>query len=444
MSREGEVMQEKTEQVEEEVDFQVQEQEDYKRACAVIPKGVQTESKRPDRHVAVYPKFLERGKGAYVWDTAGNKYLDYPCSLGAILLGYAHPVVNQAIHRQIESGFLFSLPHRLETILAEKLCELVPCCESIRFLKTGSEAVSAAIKIARAATGNDGIVFCGYHGWHDTYNVTTSKKKGVPKYLSRLSGQFKYNDLEDLTEFFSLAKSVEYPIAAVVMEPYVFEAPQEGFLEGVRDLAHSNGALLIFDEIVTGFRTKGWSAQKYLDITPDLTCLGKAMGNGVPISAIGGKKEFMRQLEGDCFVSSTFGGDLLGIAASLATIKVLEESKGIEKIWNAGERLKNDFNTLAEENGLAAHVKCVGFPSRTSFQFKTEAQKSLFWQECLKSGVLFGYAQFTSCSHGEEELQLTQEAMSGAMKKVAQYFDDPESALEGKVAEATFRLVTQR
>lgn len=427
---------EKTEKIEE-IDFQVQEKEDYQRACQVIPKGVQTESKRPDRHIqGVYPIFLEKGKGAYVWDAAGNKYLDYPCALGSTLLGYSHPVVNQALHRQIESGFLFSLPHRLETILAEKLCELVPCCESVRFLKTGSEAVSAAIKIARAVTGNDGIVFCGYHGWHDTYNVTTSKKKGVPKYFARFSGQFKYNDLEDLTEFFSLAKSVEYPIAAVVMEPYVFEAPQEGFLEGVRDLAHSNGALLVFDEIVTGFRTKGWSAQKYFDMNPDLTCLGKAMGNGVPISAVCGKKEL--QLEGDCFVSSTFGGDLLGIAASLATIKVLEQTNGVEKIWESGERLQKDFNALAEENGLAAHVKCIGFPSRTSFQFKTEAQRSLFWQNCIKSGVLFGYSQFTSCAHGEGELEYTQEVMAKAMKKVKEFFDEPERALEGPVAKPTF------
>jgi len=433
------------EQIEQETDFQTEEQQYYQRACAVIPRGVQTESKRPDRHVqGVYPIFLERGKGAYVWDGAGNKYLDYPCGLGAILLGYSHPAVNQALQRQIKLGSLFSLPHRSETILAEKLCELIPCCESVRFLKTGSEAVSAAVKIARAATGNEGIVFCGYEGWHNDYCVTTSKRKGIPRNFARYSGQFRYNDLEDLTEFFTLAKSVEYPIAAVVVEPYVFEAPQEGFFEGVQNLAHSNGALLIFDEIVTAFRTKEYSAQKYFGITPDLTCLGKAMGNGVPISAVCGKSQYMKQIEGDCFVSSTFGGDLLGIAAALAVIKELEERDGIEKIWKAGERLKNDFNELAEQNGLAAQVECIGFPSRTYFKFKTEAQKGLFWQQCLKQGVLFGYAQFTTISHTEDELDYTQEVMAEAMKKVAEYFDEPERALEGKPPQATFRLVATR
>ena len=414
----------------------------FEQACKIIPNGVQTESKRPDRHVeGVYPKYIEKGKGAYVWDYSGHSYIDYPCALGAILVGYSNTAVNKAVHSTIEKGNLFSLPNKSESVLSEKLCELIPSCEMVRLLKTGSEAVSAAIRIARAVTGNEGVVFCGYNGWHDAYAVTTSKKKGIPKGMRRYSGQFKYNNRDDLTDFFSLGKHVEFPIAAVVMEPYVFEEPKEGYLEAVKDLAHSNNALLVFDEVVTAFRTKEYSAQKYFGVIPDLTCLGKAMGNGYSISAVGGKAEYMKQLTGNCFVSSTYGGDLIGISAAIATLKVMEESNGLKRIWKSGQRLKDDFNALSAENGLRAHVQCIGLPSRTKFMFKNEAQAGLFWQECLRMGVLFGYAQFTTLSHGKDEIDITYEAMAAAMKKVAEHFDEPERALDGKVPSATFRLV---
>lgn len=408
----------------------------YNNTCKVIPDGVQTLSKMPSKHVeGVYPIYLERGDGAYVWDTAGNRYIDYPCGLGSVLLGYNYPAVNEAIKKQLAKGTIFSLPHRLETKLAEKIVELIPCAEMVRFLKTGSEATSAAVRIARAYTGNYKILCCGYHGWHDWYNFTTPKNKGV-EFQHVL--QFGYNDIPTLEERFA-----NYETAAVIMEPYVYDAPKDNFLQKVRDLCTKHGALLIFDEVVTGFRTKGFSAQKMFNITPDLACFGKAMANGLPISFVCGKKEIMEELRGDCFVSSTFGGELLSIAAALATIEVLERENVIERVWEMGTRLCIDFNTLAEHRAQV-DAKCIGYPPRTFFKFPTESHKSLFWQECLKRGILFGYAQFINYSHSREILGKTFCAIDSALQCVAERWDNPAEALEGKPAKETMRLVSTR
>jgi glutamate-1-semialdehyde aminotransferase len=384
----------------------------------------------PSKHVdGVYPKYLEYGNGAYVYDVHGNEYIDYPCGLGAVLLGYAHPQVNEAVTKQIFDGVIFSLPHKKETLLAEKICELIPSAEMVRFLKTGSEATSAAIRIARAHTKRQRILCCGYHGWHDWYNWTTPKHKGV--LLNQPVQQLEFGNSELWDEYIS------NDVAAVIVEPYVLEKPN-GFLKDLRKLCDVSGTLLIFDEVVTGFRTKGFSAQKMFGVTPDLTCLGKAMANGFPISAVCGRREIMVELEGDCFVSSTFGGELASIAAALATINVLETEPVIEHIWEYGQQLKENFNRLWTED-----VECIGYPPRTFFKFPTEAHKSLFWQECLRQGVLFGYAQFINYSHQAAELNKTTQAMRYAADVVKSNWADPAKALDGKPAEETFRLVVK-
>ena len=302
------------------------------RTLEVCPDGVQTLSKMPSKHVdGFYPKYITKGDGAYVWGDNDKKYIDYPCGLGAILLGYNNPDVNRAIIDQLNKGVLFSLPNYLETELAEKIVDIVPSAEQVRFLKTGSEATSAAVRIARAYTGKEGIICVGYHGWHDWYCSTTSKNKGVPEQYVM---QCKYNDIEAMIEVFDTQDTSTVGIAAVIMEPYVLEEPKQEYLRKVRKLCNRHKAVLIYDEVVTGFRTLEWTAQKYFDITPDLTCLGKAMANGLPISCVCGKRELMRELQGDCFVSSTFGGELLSIAAALATIKIVEEQGVIRQIWD--------------------------------------------------------------------------------------------------------------
>jgi len=403
---------------------------------SVTPCGCQTLSKMPSKHVnGVYPKFIDRGKGAYVY--AENKeYIDYPLGLGPILLGHNHPVVNKAIEDQLKIGACFSLPNKLESDVADKIIDIFPSIESVRFVKTGSEATSAAVKIARAFTGRDNIVCCGYHGWHDWYNCTTPKRDGVPRLMRKLCRQAKYND------FHSFEIKVNTNTAAVIMEPYVLEEPHDGFLQKVRALCDSTGTLLIFDEVVTGLRTRMGSAQKYYGVTPDLICLGKALGNGMPIGCVGGRKEIMDVLLGDCFVSSTFGGELLSLAAADATLDFWKRNNVDEIINDNGQALKNGFNSLC--SSLNIDAKCIGQSNRTFFVFPTEEHKSLFWQECLKGGVFFGYAQFISYAHDAVVIDKTISVMREALVRVQQFWDNPKDGLEGDCASATFRLVAVR
>ena len=402
------------------------------QTCKVIPDGVQTLSKMPSKHVeGVYPVFIDRGDGAYLFDRHGNRYIDFPCGLGPVILGHAFGPYNQIVRQQLENGILFPLPHIMETRLAEKICSLFKV-DMLRFLKTGSEAASAAVKLSRAYTGRDNLGCCGYHGWHDWYSASTPKKKGCQEFAADQIMKLPYNDLGAFIDFVK-----KHGPAAIIMEPVVLEIPKEGFLEGVRQLCTENKVVLIFDEIVTGFRFPGFSAGNFYKVKPDLVCLGKAMANGLPISCVGGRREIMEELQGDCFVSSTFGGELLGMTAALATVDLMERYDVINHIWWAGNYLKQEFNRIAE-----GKAECIGLAPRTFFKFPSEVHKSLFWQECLKRGVLFGYAQFTMLAHSSDIMNETRIAMEGAWKVLESHWDNPEAALEGKVAQETFRLVT--
>ncbi len=405
----------------------------WERTLEVIPDGVQTMSKMPARHVSpLYPTYIDKGKGCHVW--AGDKeYIDYPCGLGSVLLGYADDRVNKAVKKQLDNGTIFSLPHKLETVLADKLVELIPCAEQVRFLKTGTEATMAAIKIARAATGREGIVCMGYHGWADWYGITTDKKKGIPMSYSKLSGQCTYGDKDMVREMFSLSNVIQKEVAAIIMEPYVYDA-DEDFLKWVIDFAHDNGALVIFDEIVTGFRTKGFSAQEMFNVMPDLTCLGKAMANGIPISVVCGKTKYMAEIQGDCFVSSTFGGDLIGISAALETIKILEAEPVIEHIWAMGQRLKDGFNEISKD---LPDTKLTGLPCRTFFETPSELHRTLLWQECIKRGVFFGYAQFINYAHTEKDIDKTLNVLEKACEVLKDNWGEPNKAFDEGVVPAS-------
>ncbi len=261
----------------------------WDRTLSLIPDGVQTMSKMPNKYVdGVYPKYISHGKGSKVYSD-GKEFIDYTCGLGAIVLGHANEDVNQAVFSQARKGTLFGLPHESETLLAEKLVEHFPM-DKVRFVKTGSEATSAAVKIARAYTNKETILCCGYHGWHEWYNQTTPKNKGCSK--SKVY-PFNYNDIASLRALFRRHKDV----AAVIMEPYVYDAPKENFLDEVRRTCDQNKALLIFDEVVTGFRTNKWCAANEFRVKPDLMCIGKAMGNGYPIGAVGGSAKIMDVLK---------------------------------------------------------------------------------------------------------------------------------------------------
>jgi glutamate-1-semialdehyde 2,1-aminomutase/spore coat polysaccharide biosynthesis protein SpsF len=410
---------------------------DFKKSANLIPCGVQTLSKMPNKFVeGVYPIYLEWGKGAYVGDHT-SRFIDYPLGLGAILLGHAYPEVVKAVQIRLADGNLFICPSILETQLAEKLKELIPCAEMSRFLKTGSEATSAAVKIARSFTNREHIAICGYHGWHDWFTVSTPKNKGIPKVYGNFVHKFEFNNLQSLKDI-----TDKYKLAAVIMEPCIFDEPKDRFLDKVKDLVHENGGLLIFDEVVTGFRTLFYSAQKYFQVTPDLATFGKDMANGIPISVVCGKKKYMKELEGDCFVSSTFGGDLLGIVGALETIKVLEDNPVLEDIWYHGNYLKDGYNEIAQ--GLDVESECKGYPNRTFFTFPTGVHKSLFWQECIRRGVFFGWANFISYSHREREILYTLDVVQEALKVVKANWKKPLKALKGNPAAEVFRLVAEK
>src|SRR3989344_5969126 len=390
----------------------------WQKAQKLIPSGTQTLSKAPDQFVyGVSPIFLQKGKGAYVWDVDGNKYLDYVMALGPITLGYDYLVVNSAVIKQLHEGTIFTLPHPKETELAEILVDLIPCAEMVRFGKNGADATSAAIRVTRAYTGRDHFAYSGYHGYQDWLAVTTPRNKGIPKILKDFAHPFEFNDLKSLEDIF--AKNPK-KISAVIME-IPGQDPKDNFFQKAIDLAHKNGAVFILDEIVTGFRYALGGAQEYYKIKPDLACFGKGMANCLPISAVVGKRQIMMEFE-EVFFSTTYGGDTLALSASIATIEELRRKHAIRHFWDLGTLWKEGFNEIAKRLKIDAQV--IGPGPRTHFVFMDEFKKeslvikSLFLQETIKRGVLFGGPIFMSLSHTKQDINKTLEASEGALKVI--------------------------
>jgi len=419
-------------------------EEYWVRAKNIIPAGTQCLSKGPTQFVdGVAPKYLKRGKGCRVWDVDGNEYIDYGMGLRPIILGYCYPAVNEAIAKQLKDGITFTLMHPLEVELAELLIDTIPCAEAARYGKNGSDATTAAIRVARAYTGRDKIAICGYHGWHDWYIITTERNKGVPTLMKQLSFTFKYNDIESLKELFDTCPD---EFAAVIMEPVGVTPPQNDFLKEVEKVTHKNGAVLIFDEIITGFRFSLGGAQEFFGVIPDLAAFGKSMANGMPISALVGKEEIMNVLN-ETFFSFTFGGECLSMAAAIATINELKEKNVIDFLWTQGRKLKEGYNKLARELELEKYTECLGYPPNTLVRFygKTSDEallmKSLVQQELLKRGILWAAYHAVSYSHKDEEINITFEAFEDALKvlKKAVHEGDIRRFLEGKPVKPVFR-----
>ncbi|HUK42421.1 MAG TPA: aminotransferase class III-fold pyridoxal phosphate-dependent enzyme, partial [Candidatus Acidoferrales bacterium] len=415
-------------------------------AEGLIPGGSQTLSKGPTQYVqGVAPTFLVRGQGCHVWDADGNQYIDYPMALGAIILGYAYSTVDEAVKRQISDGTVFSLPHPLEMEVGERLVAMIPCAEMVRFAKNGSDATAGAVRLARAYTGKDRIACCGYHGWQDWYIGTTSFNNGVPSGVRQLARTFEYNNLESLKQIFA-----EHPnqLAAVILEPVGVVEPEPGFLQQVRDLCQREGALLIFDEVITGFRLARGGAQEHFGVLPDLACFGKAMANGYPLSAIVGPSEFMKHFD-ETFFSFTFGGEALSLAAAQATVKEIAEKEVIPHLWEQGRKLQDGLNVLAREFGIERFVRCMGLPPRTVVRFTDQSGresleiKSLFQQECLKRGILFSGGHNLCFSHTADDIEYTLRVYRAAMDIVgdAMRREDVSQRLEGSPVQAVFRRV---
>ncbi|MEW5766975.1 MAG: aminotransferase class III-fold pyridoxal phosphate-dependent enzyme [bacterium] len=414
------------------------------RAKKVIPSCTQTFSKGSTQFVqGVSPIFLKSGEGSNVFDVDDNEYIDYIMALCPVILGYNYEPVNESIREQLKRGITFSLPHYLEVELAELLVDIIPCAEMVRFGKNGSDVTSGAVRAARAYTGRDLIACCGYHGWQDWYIGTTTRNKGVPKVVSDLTLTFEYNHISSLESLFERYKD---KIAAVIMEPVGVVEPEDNFLKKVRELTYKNNALLIFDEIVTGFRLSLGGAQEFFGVTPDLACFGKAMANGMPISAIVGKREIMEIFD-DIFYSFTFGGEALSLAAAIKTIKVIKDEKVIDHLWRQGVRLRDGYNYIAKNLGLTPYTQCIGYPPRTVITFKDGegkddlALKSLFQQEMIKRSILISGGQNLSYSHTAHDIEKTllayKETLS-LMKKGIEA-ENVRDMVEGEIVQPVFR-----
>ncbi len=360
-----------------------------KRAKKVIPLGSQTFSKSYIQYPEnTSPLFLTHGNGYRTWDVDGNEYIDLVNALMPNILGYSDPDVNYAIQSQLQKGIILSLATELEIQLAEKLCSIIPCAEKVRFAKNGSDVTAAAVRLARAYTGRDNIIACGYHGWQDWYIGTTSRNKGVPKQVSELTSTVPYNDLNSLEALLSTER-----YAAIIMEPCNATPPNPGYLESVKSLCEKFGSLLIFDEIVTGFRFALGGAQEYFNVTPHLACFGKAMGNGMPISAIVGRNDIMDQME-EIFFSGTFGGETLSIVAALETIQKIQNYAVIEKLWDIGEKINLIVTNLAKEYELSNVISFHGYAPWKIIKFEPHKGidqnviRTLFSQEIIKRGIL--------------------------------------------------------
>jgi glutamate-1-semialdehyde 2,1-aminomutase/spore coat polysaccharide biosynthesis protein SpsF len=415
------------------------------RADKVIPGCSQTFSKGTSQHVrGVAPVFLAKGSGCRVWDVDGNEYIDYIQGLLPNILGYANADVNAAACAQLEQGHSFSLPHPLEVELAERLARLIPCAERVRFGKNGSDATSGAVRAARAHTGRERVACCGYHGWQDWFIGSTTRSAGVPEAVKGLTHAFVYNDLASLGNVLQ-----KYPgeFAAVILEPVNFWPPAAGFLEGVRDLAHRHGAVLIFDEICSGFHFGLGGAQKRFAVTPDMACFGKAMGNGFPIACVVGRADVMKVFE-DIFFSFTFGGEVASMAAALKVLDVLETTDALARMDANGRVLQDGLNALAAEAGLEKRIQCIGYPFWSLIRFLDAEGKdsllvrSLFTQECVKRGVLLLVTHNMTAAHDPLAIEHTLRVYADVCKTVSSWLRDPnpEKYLEGAAIQPVFRV----
>jgi glutamate-1-semialdehyde aminotransferase len=388
----------------------------------------------------VAPKYLVRGKGSHVWDADGNEYVDLSMGIGPISLGYAYPAVDRAVREQLESGITFSLMHPLEVEVAELVREVVPGAEMVRFSKTGCDVTTAAVRLARAFTGKKKVLCCGYHGWHDWYIAVTDRDAGIPAETRDLTFTFQYNDLG------SVADALDDQVACVILEPTVFEAPRPGFFEGLRALCDERGALLVFDEMWTGFRCAVGGAQERFGVRADLACFSKAIANGMPLSVLTGRRDVMRLLERDVFFFTTFGGEALSLAAAKATIEEIRARRVPEHLERQGRKLQDGYNALAAELGLEA-TKCVGLPYRSLVSFAGKdalLMKSLVQQEMLARGVLWGGFHTMCLSHDDADV----ERVLGAYREVlpllaeATRAGDVAARLRGEPVEPVFRKTT--
>jgi glutamate-1-semialdehyde aminotransferase len=359
--------------------------------------------------------------------------------IGPISLGYTYGRVDEAVRAQLADGITFSLMHPLEVEVAELIRDTIPNAEAVRYSKTGADVCSAAIRLARAYTGREKVLCCGYHGWHDWYIVVTDRRRGVASFNEQLTYTFNYNDLE------GFERSLDDEIAAVILEPVVFDPPQDDFLHELARICRERGIVLIFDEMWTGFRIALGGAQEHFGITPDLAVYSKAVANGMPIAILTGRRELMDLLEEEIFFYTTFGGEALSLAAAKATLLELREKDVPAFLAEQGAKLRDGYNEICADLGLEFTV-CKGYPWRSLVTFAPAAGnplvlKALVQQEMIKRGVLWGGFHNLCFSHTDEDVAHVLAAYREVLPLVADAIASgaPEERLRGEPLEPVFR-----
>jgi len=418
----------------------VASQDMLRRAEGLIPAFTQTLAKGPGQYVqGVAPIYAARAKGAHLWDVDGNRYLDYTMAVGPLILGYGHEVVDRAIERQLRDGITFSLMHPLEVEVAEIIRTVVPNAESVRYSKTGCDVTTAAIRLARAYTGRNTVLCCGYHGWHDWYIGTTDRNAGIPQSTRDQTYTFSYNDPE------SVLAAIDDDTAAIILEPMVFEEPQARFLHTLRKICDERGILLIFDEMWTGFRIALGGAQERFNVRADLACFSKAVANGMPLSILTGRADIMQLCEHDVFFFTTFGGEALSLAAAKATIQFLRDHDAPRRIEETGDNLRDGLNAIISDLGIT-YVTCKGLGTRTMVAFDGSVadpllMKSYVQQEMIARGILWGGFHNMSYAHTNEDIMLTLEVYREVLQLLhaAVFTGSLREKLRGTPVEPVFR-----
>jgi glutamate-1-semialdehyde 2,1-aminomutase len=414
------------------------------KAHNLIPGGAHTYAKGDDQYPVNAPGFIKRGNGCHVWDVDGNEFIEYGMGLRSVTLGHAYAPVVEAAYQAIRDGINFTRPAAIEVECAEKFLSLIDGMDMVKFAKNGSDATTAAVRLARAYTGRDLVAICADHPFFsvdDWFIATTAMNAGIPQAIQDLTVKFHYNDLASVQALFD-----QYPgqISCLIMEPETATSPEDNFLHKVRDLCHQNGALFILDEIISGFRYHLHGAQAKHNIVPDLCTFGKAMANGFSISALAGKREFMElgglrtERERVFLLSYTFGAETHSLAAAIKTMEIYETEDVIGHLHHQGERLIKGINEAIEEHNLTDYVGLMYYTldqeGNRSQEFRT-----MFLQEVIKRGVIMP-SLVTSYSHSDEDVDRTVEAMSGAFGVYRRALDEGvEKYLVGRPSNVVFR-----
>ena len=424
----------------------------YREAKRLIPGGTQLLSKRPEMFLPeLWPAYYDRAEGCRVWDLDGNEYMDASfMGLGACILGYSDVDVDRAVKSAVDKGSMATLNCPEEIELAKMLCDIHPWADMVRYSRSGGEAMAIAIRIARAHTSRDVVLFCGYHGWHDWYlsaNLADDRAldghlipglapKGVPRPLKGTALPFEYNDIE---KFHELVRKHRGNIAAVVMEPIRGSDPKVGFLETIREVTRQEGIVMIFDEITAGWRLTQGGAHLVFGIEPDMAVFAKGISNGYPMAAILGRASVMDAAQ-ETFISSTYWTERIGPAATIATIKKLKDKSVPEHLVKTGRRVQQGWEDLARKHDLSIKVGGIYPLGHFSFEHdKPMEMKTLFVQEMLEKGFLATNAFYVSYAHKEEHVKDYLDAVDGVFAFLARAKEDPKKHLKSAVCHSGFK-----